>query len=381
MEKKRLNVGMVGYAFMGRAHSHAWASVGRFFDLPLKPQMTALCGRDRDGVARAAERFGWQSTETDWRTLVQRPDIDVIDICTPGSTHADIALAALAAGKHVLCEKPLANSVAQAEAMTAAAADAAKRGVRAMVAFNYRRIPAVALAQRLIAEGRVGEVRELRFTYLQDWLIDSDFPMVWRLDRDEAGSGALGDIGAHIIDLSQHLLGDKLTAVSGLTATFVKERPVAAHNERKRAVTVDDAAMFLGRFQRGAIATFEATRFATGRKNSLRFEINGSKGSVAWDLERLNELQYFDANDPLDTQGFRRILVTESQHPWVSAWWPPGHTLGWEHSFAHELHDFIQAIAADTNPQPDFASGLQVQRVIDAVLSSAANARWETIRT
>jgi predicted dehydrogenase len=378
---------MVGYAFMGRAHSQAWRSVGPFFDPPYTPRMTALAGRSQPGVAAAAEQLGWASVETDWKALLRRDDIQVIDICTPGDSHAEIAIAALDAGKHVLCEKPLANSVTEAEAMTAAAARAAAKGVRSMVGFNYRRVPAVALARKFVADGRLGTIRHVRAQYLQDWLIDPNFPLVWRLDQDKAGSGALGDIGAHIIDTAQFITGDSLVGVSALTETFIKERPLAmpaasappsaglgaSGGAGTGRVTVDDAALFIGRTAGGALASFEATRFATGRKNALRIEVNGSGGSLAFDFEAMNELSFYDNTlDPADA-GFRRILVTEPDHPYAGKWWPPGHLLGYEHTFTHEVADFLTAIANGTDPAPSFADGLQVQRVLHAVWQSAAN--------
>ena len=385
-----LAVGMVGHAFMGAAHSQAWRNAPRFFDLPLVPAMQVVCGRDAARVAEAADRLGWAETETDWRRLVTRPDIDVIDICTPGDTHAEIAIAALEAGKHVLCEKPLANTVAEAEEMTAAAESAAADGVRAMVGFTYRRVPAIALARRLVAEGRVGEIRHVRAQYLQDWIADPEAPLSWRLDKAKAGSGALGDIGAHIIDLTQHITGQQISEVSGRLETFVKERPVAAGDTagtlggggastERGPVTVDDAAVFIARFSGGGLGVFEATRFATGRKNAIRIEINGSKGSLAFDFEDMNVLELFDASEPDETAGFRRILVTEPGHPYVSAWWPAGHGLGYEHGFTHQVVDLVQAIADGTDPSPSFADGLQVQRVLAAVETSSDTRTWQEI--
>jgi predicted dehydrogenase len=371
---------MVGYAFMGAAHSVAWRTVNRVFDLPASARMAVICGRDAEQVQAAAARLGWAESMTDWRALIARDDIDVIDICTPGDSHAEIALAALAAGKHVLCEKPLANTVEEARTMVAAAAAARANGVRSMVGFNYRRVPAVAYMRELIATGRLGTIRHVRAVYLQDWIVDPSFPLVWRLQKEKAGSGALGDIGAHIIDLTQYVTGQTLVGVSGLTETFVKERPLpsassglsASGSSAMGPVTVDDAAVFMGRLESGALATYEATRFATGRKNGLRVEVNGSLGSVAFDLERLNELEYYDADRPAGEQGFTRILVTEPTHPYMSAWWPPGHIIGYEHSFTHEMRDFISAIGAGADPSPSFEDGLQVQLVLDAVAQSAA---------
>jgi predicted dehydrogenase len=383
-----LGVGMIGYAFMGAAHSQAWRSAGHFFDLPLAPQLNVLCGRDPAATAAAATRLGWADTESDWRRVIERDDVQLVDICTPGDTHAEIAIAALEAGKHVLCEKPLANSVAEAELMVAAAEAARDRGVRSMVGFNYRRVPAISLARQLVAAGRLGRIRHVRAVYLQDWIVDPQFPLVWRLQADRAGSGALGDIGAHIVDAAQFIVGDQLSGVSGLTETFIKERPLPAASAGLRAegaagygpVTVDDAALFIGRFAGGALGSFEATRFATGRKNALRIELNGSRGSLAFDLESLNELQFYDGTEDADTAGFRRILVTEPSHPYIGAWWPPGHLLGYEHTFTHQAVDLVNDIAADRDPVPSFADGLRVQLVLDAVQRSAAHSgSWQPI--
>jgi predicted dehydrogenase len=383
-----LGVGMVGYSFMGAAHSQAWRTVGRVFDLPLTPVMAALCGRNGNQVTAAAGRLGWASVETDWKELIRRDDVNLVDICTPGHTHAEIAIAALEAGKHVLCEKPLANSVSEAVAMTAAAERARATGVRNMVGFNYRRAPAVALAHKLVAEGRLGTIRHVRAAYLQDWIVDPEFPLVWRLDKALAGSGALGDIGAHIVDLAQYVVAGRLTGVCAVTETFVKERPLAdvstglsaSANSGRGAVTVDDAALFLGRFDDGALASFEATRFATGRKNSMRIEVNGATGSLWFDLEALNELWFYDGAESQETAGFRRILVTEPTHPYLEAWWPPGHILGYEHTFVHETRDLVHSIAEGTDPVPSFADGLQVQRVLAAVERSAGDgSQWTSV--
>jgi predicted dehydrogenase len=380
--QRALGIGMVGHAFMGAAHSQAWRTVGRVFDLPIAPRMTAICGRDPARVAAAAERLGWASHESDWKRLIERDDVGLVDVCTPGSSHAEIAIAALDAGKHVLCEKPLANTVAEARAMADAAARAGARGVKAMVGFNYRRVPALALARQLVAAGRLGRVRHVRAAYLQDWIVDPEFPLVWRLRRDQAGSGALGDLGAHLVDLAQYLIGDRIVGVTALTETFIKERPLPVSSDGLRgragggergAVTVDDAALFLTRFATGALGTFEATRFATGRKNGLRLEVNGERGSLAFDLESLNELQFHDHGEEPVWQGFKRILVTDPGHPYMEAWWPPGHVLGYEHTFTHEVRDLLEAIGEDRQPLPSFADGLQVQRVLDAVGRSAAS--------
>ncbi len=375
--KPSLRVGVVGYAFMGAAHAHAWRTAARVFDLPLEPVMAAVCGRDGSAVLAAAERQGWASAETDWQALIARDDIDLVDVCTPGDSHAPIAIAALQAGKHVLCEKPLANTVPEAAAMAAAAGLAARQGIRSMVGFNYRRVPAIALARETVAAGRLGSIRHVRASYLQDWLTDPSFPLTWRLQAERAGSGALGDLGAHVIDLAQYLTGEPITAVSGSTQTFVTQRPLPEGGSGP--VTVDDAAAFTARIG-AALGTFEVTRFAAGRKNALRIELNGERGSLAFDLERLNELEFHDQTaDPL-TAGFRRILVTEPGHPYLSGWWPPGHVLGWDVTFSHEIADLVTAIGAGRDPQPSFADGLQVQRVLDAVRRSAASeSAWITV--
>ncbi|NUP83287.1 MAG: Gfo/Idh/MocA family oxidoreductase [Nonomuraea sp.] len=371
---------MIGYAFMGRVHSQAWRSVGAFFDLPLAPRMAVLAGRSKEHTAAAAAQLGWADVETDWRELVRRDDVQIIDICTPGDSHAEIAIAALRAGKHVICEKPLANTVAEAEAMVAAAASAPGKS---MVAFNYRRVPAVALARRYVEEGRLGEIRHVRAQYLQDWIVDPEFPLVWRLQKDKAGAGALGDIGSHIVDAAEFITGQHVVGVSGLTETFIKERPLAGESaglgasrtDSTGTVTVDDAALFIGRMSGGALASFEATRFATGRKNAMRIEVNGQLGSLAFDFESMNELWFSSGGG-----GFERILVTEPDHPYVGAWWPPGHGLGYEHTFTHEIKDFLEAVADGSDPTPSFADGLRVQRVLAAVEQSAADgSRYTTV--
>ncbi|WP_125776715.1 Gfo/Idh/MocA family protein [Antribacter gilvus] len=378
-ESPDLGVGMVGYSFMGAAHSQAWRTAPRFFDLPLHPRMRVVAGRDGAAAAAAAARLGWEGSATGWQTVVERDDVGLVDICTPGDTHAEIAVAALEAGKHVLCEKPLANSVAEAETMVAAAEAAARHGIVAMVGFTYRRVPAIRLARRLVAEGRLGTVRHVRAQYLQDWLSDEDTPLSWRLDKTKAGSGALGDIGAHVIDLAQYITGERITGVSGLLDTFVTERPVAAElsglsgrgGPERGAVTVDDATAFLARMSGGGMGVFEATRYATGRKNAIRIEINGSAGSVAFDFEDMNVLHFHDATEDPVTAGFRRIVVTEPQHDYIASWWPAGHGLGYEHAFTHQVVDLLGAIADGTQPEPTFADGLGVQKVLEAVERSA----------
>lgn len=385
MSDRTLRVAMVGRGFMGAAHSQGWRTAPRFFDLPAQVEMAVVVGRDPSGTEVAREKYGWQEASTDWRATIARDDIDVVDVCVPGDLHAEISIAALEAGKHVLCEKPLANTVAEAEAMVAAADAAAARGVKAMVGFTYRRVPAVQLAQQLVTSGALGEIREGRAVYLQDWLSDPDAPMTWRMDKAAAGSGALGDLGAHIVDMTQFLTGERVERVAGTTRTFTTERPLLTSNvglsgtasaTERGQVTVDDAALFLGALSGGGLMTFEATRVAPGRKNGLRVELNGTKGSLVFDLEDLNVLSYYDAADGAEA-GFRRILVTEPTHPYVGAWWPPGHMLGYEHGFSHQVVDLVTAIATDGEVAPTFADGLSVQRVLDAVeRSSADSSRW-----
>ena len=375
---------------MGAALSHAWRTAHRFFDLPLTPELRTLAGRNPDTLAAAAERYGFAGTTTRWQDVIEDPEIDVVDICTPGDTHHEITLAALAAGKHVLCEKPLANSVAEAEEMAAAAREAAARGVRTLCGFSYRRTPALAYARQLVEEGFVGEIRQVRAQYLQDWLADADAPMTWRLDRDKAGSGALGDIGAHVVDLVQWITGTDIEAVSGTLATVVPTRPAAGDMQglggkgdttgERQQVTVDDSALFSARLASGALGLFEATRMAQGRKNAMRVEINGSAGSVAFDVERMNELEIYDATAPAGRQGFTRVLATEPEHPYAAAWWPTGHGLGYEHTFTHEVVDLVRAIGEGTDPSPPFAEALHVQRVLAAVEASHADeSRWTAV--
>jgi predicted dehydrogenase len=372
-----IGVGLVGYKFMGRAHSNAYRQLPRFFDVDPTPRMAAICGRDEAGVKEAADSLGWPSYETDYRRLIERDDVGLVDVVTPGNTHREIVLAALEAKKHVICEKPLANTLAEAGEMLAAAREA---GTVNTVCFNYRRAPAVQLAKKLIDEGRLGTIRHWRATYLQDFIMDPEFPLIWRLKKELAGSGALGDIGAHIVDLSQFLLGG-ISEVVGMMETFVKERPLeeasagggllASGGAATGEVTVDDAAAFLARFESGAMGTFEATRFAAGRRNENAFEINGSKGSVAFNLERMNELEVFFVDDDADVQGFRTVNVTEPDHPFAGAWWPPGHIIGYEHTFVHTMKDLMDGIKAGESPAPTFEDAYRVQAVLDAVERSA----------
>ena len=378
---RALRVAMIGYGFMGSAHSVGWRQAPRMFDLPAGVEMAVIVGRNADAVAEAAAKWGWAESATDWREVIARDDIDIVDIVTPGDSHAEIAIAALEAGKHVLCEKPLANTVAEAEAMADAAARAAERGAKAMVGFTYRRVPAVTFLRDLIAQGVVGRVQQVRAAYRQDWLVDPEGPLTWRMKKETAGSGALGDIGAHIIDMTQFVTGQQVEAVSGTVETIVKRRPILGERsgllgtatEEYGDVTVDDAALFTGRLSGGALVSFEATRFATGRKNALSIEVSGDRGALRFDLEDLNSLEFYDRTAPADRQGFTKILVTEGVHPYVSAWWPAGHMLGYEHGFSHQVVDLVTAIADGTDPHPSFAEGLSVQRVLDAVERSAEN--------
>ncbi|WP_426765103.1 Gfo/Idh/MocA family protein [Pseudarthrobacter sp. 1G09] len=367
-----LGVAAIGYAFMGKAHSNAWRNVASFFNVPAFEQKV-LVGRDATAVAEAATKYGWAESATDWREVIDRDDIHIIDICAPGWMHAEIAIAALEAGKHVLVEKPLANTLAEAELMTAAAAKARARGVQSMIGFNYRRVPALALARELITEGRLGTVRQVRAAYLQDWLADDQSPMTWRLRKETAGSGALGDIASHAIDQVLYLLGDQVTEVTGRLHTFVPQRPGgSAAGEGLEDVTVDDAAWATLSLASGAIASVEVSRVATGQKNSLKLEIYGDKGTIMFDLENLNELGFLDATAPVREQGFRRILVNEPEHPYLEAWWPQGHIIGWEHTFTHQVRDFLTAIQDQTPPSPSFEEGLNVQYILNAVEESAA---------
>jgi predicted dehydrogenase len=379
---------MIGYRFMGKAHSNAWRQVGHFFPGKAHVELHTICGRDAHAVNLARVQLGWQNASHDWREVVENPLIDIADINTPNDSHAEIAIAAVKAGKHVLCEKPLAMNVKECEAMLAAAQ---KARIVHMVCHNYRRIPAIALAKRLITEGAVGKIYHYRARYAQDWNVDPDYPLVWRLTKDVSGSGAHGDINAHIIDLARYLVGE-FTEVNGLMHTFITERPLpetsgkgsglTAKAARKMGrVTVDDAAMFMGRFDNGALANLEATRFALGRKNHISIEVNGSKGSLYFDFEDMNRLKFFDNTQPADRQGFRDILVTQPNgaHPYVGNWWPPGHIIGYEHTFVHTVGDFVNAVIEGKPVQPTFEDGLKNQRVLEAVEKSAKTGKWTKV--
>ncbi len=371
--RRTLRVGLIGYGFMGRAHSNAWRQAPRFFDLPANVRMSTLCGRNARALKKAAATLGWEKSVTDWRAVVNDPEIDIIDISTPNDSHAEIAIAAAAAGKAILCEKPLARDVGEAERMVGAVR---KARVVNMVCHNYRRVPALALAREMITRGELGDrLYHYRARYAQDWIADPQFPLVWRLRAEAAGSGSLGDIGSHIIDLARYLVGE-FREVCAMTETFVKQRPLPGQRSRRGKVTVDDAVSVLGRFRNGALATLEATRFAPGRKNGLTIEINGSGGSLVFDLEEMNRLQFYRADDPTGRRGFREILVTESVHPYIEHWWPPGHLIGYEHSFVHTIADFVGAVVARRSAAPTFADGLANQRVLEAIEHSARRRAW-----
>ncbi len=375
---RQLNVAMIGYKFMGKAHSQAWREAGLFFDLPIQPVMKIICGRHEEPLREFAGRWGWQETSTDWKQVVARADIDIIDICTPTHLHFEVALAALKAGKHIFCEKPFVLTVAQAQEL----ADVAKNaGVVHYVNHNYRRCPAVAHAKKMIDDGRLGRLFHWRGCYLQDWIINPDFPLTWHLQKEFAGAGPHYDLNSHSVDLAHYLVGP-IAGVQAMTTTFIEERPLAQETDqvafsakggaRQRGkVTVDDAAFMVVRFVNGALGSFEASRFAGGRKNYNCFEIYGDKGSLIWNLERMNELQFFNREDADVDAGFKTILCTESEHPYIKGWWPPGHMIGYEHAFVHAVADFVQAIHTGGGIHPNFQDGLSCMRVLHAGLESA----------
>jgi predicted dehydrogenase len=382
---------MIGYRFMGRAHSNAWRQAPKFFPLKAHVEMHTLCGRNPTALHAARAQLGWQNTSTDWREVVESPLVDIVDINSTNDSHAEIAIAAAQNGKHVLCEKPLAPTLAACQKML----DAARKAhIKHMVGFNYRRVPAVALARQIISAGQLGEIRHFRATYLQDWLADPKFPMNWRLRKDVAGSGAHGDLNAHCIDLARFLVGD-ITETVGLLETYITERVreerstglSATPGKGVEKVTVDDASVFLAKFAasktvaQGAYGTFEATRLAPGRKNYNRFEINGSEGSLAFCFERMNELEYCDRRENPDLSGFRTILCTQPNHPYVSAWWPPGHVIGYEHTFIHQASDFINGIATNAAIQPDFFDGAKCVAILESVIQSRKNKGWTKVAT
>jgi len=371
---KPLRIGMIGYGFMGRAHSNAYHRVNQFFDVAYQPVLKAVSARTRDQVEAFAAHWGWQRVETDWRKLVEAPDIDAIDICSPNNTHHEIALAAAGAGKIIMCEKPLAMNLVEAREMTAAVEQSGKPN---MVWFNYRRVPAIALARQIIEEGRLGKIYHYRATYLQDWTISPKVPVggaaTWRLDIDVAGSGVSGDLSTHNIDTAIWLNGS-FASVCGMTETFIRERHRPDGTPAR--VEIDDACTFLARFANGSSGTFEATRYARGRKNKNSFEVNGEKGSISFDLEDMHQLQYFNHDDPAHLQGWRTILVTGAEHPYMANWWVPGCVIGYEHTFVNALADFLKGLETGERVRPDFRDALETQAIAEAVLESAATGKW-----
>jgi predicted dehydrogenase len=369
---RKLNIALIGYGFMGKAHSNAWRQVRSFFDVPFEPVLKVISGRNEAELIKAADKFGWQEHSTSWEEVVAREDIDIVDICAPGDMHPPIALAAAASKKIIFCEKPLANTVAEAEQMLVAARF---NNCIHMLCHNYRRVPAVALARELIAAGRIGKIYHYRGTYLQDWLVDPDFPRVWRLEKGRAGSGALGDLLSHSIDLARYLVGE-ITEVSGLLKTFIPERPLP-QSRTMAPVEVDDAALSLVKFETGAVGSIEASRFASGRKNQNRFEINGSSGSIVFNLERMNELELY-INEGANS-GFRTVQVTGKGYPYMEGWWPAGHIIGYEHTFTHTVLDLLRAVAEGRLPTPNFEDGVRNQLVLDAVERAARSRKWESV--
>ena len=374
----KLNIGLVGYGFMARAHSNAYLSVNQFFDLKYRPVLKGVAARDAAKVEKFAHKWGYESHYTDWRHLIADPEIDIIDIASPNDTHSEIAVTAAQAGKTILCEKPLARNLKEAQAMV----DAVKKaGVRTMVWYNYRRIPAVTLAKRMIESGKLGRIYHYRAKFLQDWTISPDVPQggaaLWRLDVNTAGSGVTGDLLAHCIDTAIWLNGG-IDSVSAMTETFVKERK---HNltGKMEKVGIDDASAFLARFHNGSLATFEATRYARGHKALYTLEINGEHGSIAWDLHDLHRLQWFDHKDEGTLRGWRSIHVTDGDHPYMANWWVPGLAIGYEHSFIHAIADFLNSIDGKEPAQPTFEEAMKTEHVVDAVLRSAAAGRWERV--
>lgn len=384
---KTVNVALIGTKFMGKAHSNGFLQAPRFFDMKTKPVMKVICGHDPKGTAAAAEQFGWEEWSTNWEEVINRPDIDVVDISTPGDLHATMAIAAAKAGKHIICEKPLANTLKEAEAMNAAVK---KAGVKNMCGFTYRFNPAVQSIKKMVSKGELGRIFHVRACYQQDWIVDPEFPVNWRLQKATAGSGALGDIGAHITDLAQYLVGE-VSEVSAAMETFIKQRPLAdaqttianksaKKTGKKGTVDVDDAAVWVARFKgTDTLGTFEATRFAPGRRNYNCIEIYGSKGSVIWNQEDMHKFQYYNSADAADRQGFRTVLATDGAHPYAANWWPSAHNIGYEHLFVHEVYEFITQLNAKKVTYPTFDDGVKVQKVLDAVEKSAKTRKWEKV--
>ena len=378
--KKKLNIGVVGYGFMGRTHSNAFKKVGNFFDLPYEPVLKTICARNADRARSFAERWGYESVATDWRKLVESKDIDLVDIASPNDTHTEIAIAAAQAGKMVMCEKPLGRNPAESESMVKAVEQA---GVANMVWYNYRRVPAVVLAKQLIDEGLLGKIFHYRTVFLQDWTISSDLPQggeaLWRLDASVAGSGVTGDLLAHNIDTAMWLNG-QIDEVTAMTETFIKTRK---HNltGKEEPVRIDDASAFLARFQNGSLATFEATRYARGHKALYTFEINGERASIIWDLHDLHRLQFFDHRDEGRLRGWKSIHITDGDHPYMKHWWVPGLQIGYEHTFIHQAADFLSAVGEGKTASPTFHDALKTDYVTSAVLESAAKRSWIKVPT
>jgi predicted dehydrogenase len=378
MAKKPLNIGMIGYGFMGRTHSNAYCKVGNFFDLEYQPVLKAACARNEENIQKFADNWGYDSIETDWRALVARDDIDAVDICVPNNLHKEIAMACAEAGKMILCEKPLAMNTAEGEEMCDAVE---KAGVANIVWYNYRRVPAVTLAKQLIDEGRLGRIFHYRANFLQDWTISTDLPQggeaLWRLDAKAAGSGVTGDLLAHCIDTALWLNGS-LDSVTAMTETFIKERVHQGTGE-VMPVTIDDACTFMGRFSNGSLALFESTRYARGHKALYTLEINGENASIRWDLHDLHRLEYFDHSDESIVRGWRSIHVTDGDQPYMDHWWVPGLQIGYEHTFVHQVADFLEGLASGTPAGPTFKEALETQKVCDAVLKSAEDGSWQNI--
>ncbi|GGE31463.1 oxidoreductase [Pullulanibacillus camelliae] len=385
---KEFNVALIGYNFMGKVHSYAMNNVSFFFDNTVKITKKVIVGRTEHLVKQAAETYGWEAYATDWRQVIERADIDIVIVATPTASHMEIAVTAVKAGKHVLCEKPLGLNADQAKEML----DAAKRAqVVHMLGHNYRRVPAVSLMRKLIEEGKLGDIYHFRGVYLQDWLTDPSFPVNWKLKKEVSGSGPHGDLNSHLIDLARFLIGE-IDRVVGMKKTFIKKRPkvttpqslssnlhASSDAERWDEVTVEDANHFLAEFKCGAMGTFESSRLASGRKNHEGIEINGSKGSMVFNFERMNELHYWSKDDAVDVQGFRTILVTEDVHPYIQHWWPPGHIIGYQNTFVNQFADFIQAIVTGEEASPNFYDGWQGNKVLDAVTRSVHTLTWENV--
>jgi predicted dehydrogenase len=383
--KKTMNVALIGSRFMGKAHSNAWKKAPLFFDMAIKPVLKVACAKQKEPLQEFADRWGWEEIETDWRKVIARKDIDIVDICVPQHLHFEIAMEAVKAGKHVFLEKPMTMNLQQAQELYETAKNS---HVTHYLNHNYRRTPAVRLARRMIDEGKIGTIFHWRGAYLQDWIVDPEFPLTWHLRKETAGMGPQGDLNSHSVDLARYLVGE-ISKVSCMTAQFIKERPLpneavsgtfsGTAGQGRGAVTVEDAAFMTVRFENGALGSFETTRFAPGRKNYNTFEIYGSKGSLLFNLERMNELEYFNREDPPEQQGFKTIMATEPVHDYMTAWWPPGHVIGYEHEFVHAVVDFMKAIETGEEIRPNFYDGLKEMQVLEAGLESAAKGREITV--